>query len=137
MTHSDNSLGSGTSYVTAVNRSINVSGTVFAYRDLGPRSGVPLILLNHWGAVLDNFDPRIIDGLASKHRVIATDYRGLGQWSPSREGLLDATEGAQNGSGQGTHAKCLLATVAAEQRWRCKDEQGRLCGEVPSPLPLH
>lgn len=78
MTHSDNYLGSGTSYVTAVNRSINVAGTVFAYRDLGPRSGVPLILLNHWGAVLDNFDPRIIDGLASKHRVIATDYRGIG-----------------------------------------------------------
>ena len=65
MTHSDNYLGSGTSYVTAVNRSINVAGTVFAYRDLGPRSGVPLILLNHWGAVLDNFDPRIIDGLVS------------------------------------------------------------------------
>jgi pimeloyl-ACP methyl ester carboxylesterase len=39
---------------------------------------VPLVLLNHWGAVLDNFDPRIVDGLASKHRVIAIDYRGIG-----------------------------------------------------------
>ena len=39
---------------------------------------MPLILLNHWGAVLDNFDPRIVDGLASKHRVIATNYRGIG-----------------------------------------------------------
>ncbi|MFX8852583.1 alpha/beta fold hydrolase, partial [Acinetobacter baumannii] len=48
------------------------------YRDLGPRDGVPLILFNHWGAVLDNFDPRIVDGLASMHRVIATDYRGIG-----------------------------------------------------------
>ena len=39
---------------------------------------MPLILLNHWGAVLDNFDPRIVDGLASKHRVIAINYRGIG-----------------------------------------------------------
>jgi pimeloyl-ACP methyl ester carboxylesterase len=53
-------------------------GAGFVYRDIGPRSGVPLILLNHWGAVLDNFDPRIVDGLASKRRVIATNYRGIG-----------------------------------------------------------
>ncbi|KAA8553993.1 MULTISPECIES: alpha/beta fold hydrolase [Pseudomonas] len=78
MTNADKYLGSGTSYASAVNRLINVAGTAFAYRDLGPRSGVPLIFLNHWGAVLDNFDPRIVDGLASRHRVIATDYRGIG-----------------------------------------------------------
>jgi pimeloyl-ACP methyl ester carboxylesterase len=70
--------GSLTRYVEAPNLSIGVGGTAFAYRDLGPRGGVPLILLNHWGAVLDNFDPRIVDGLTSKHRVIATDYRGIG-----------------------------------------------------------
>ena len=68
----------GKPYANALNRSINVGGTAFAYRDLGPRTGVPLILLNHWGAVLDNFDPRIVDGLASERRVIATDYRGIG-----------------------------------------------------------
>jgi pimeloyl-ACP methyl ester carboxylesterase len=28
--------------------------------------------------VLDNFDPRIVDALAATHRVIATDYRGIG-----------------------------------------------------------
>lgn len=65
-------------YVDAPNRSIDIGGTHFAYRDLGLRSGVPVILLNHWGAVLDNFDPRIVDGLASRHRVIAIDYRGIG-----------------------------------------------------------
>ncbi|MHC2301833.1 alpha/beta fold hydrolase [Rhizobium mongolense] len=65
-------------YIDAPNLSIDVQGVTFAYRDLGPRNGVPLILLNHWGAVLDNFDPRIVDGLAAKHRVIATNYRGIG-----------------------------------------------------------
>lgn len=79
MTNAEKHLGSGTPYVNAPNLSINVGGTAFAYRDLGPRSGVPLILLNHWGAVLDNFDPRIVDGLASRHRVIATDYGGIGE----------------------------------------------------------
>ena len=60
--------GSVMRYVDAPNLSISAAGTTFAYRDIGPRTGVPLILLNHWGAVLDNFDPRIVDGLASKHR---------------------------------------------------------------------
>ncbi|MBS7600577.1 MULTISPECIES: alpha/beta hydrolase [Pseudomonas] len=66
------------SYIDTPTRSVTVGSTAFAYRDLGPRSGVPLILLNHWGAVLDNFDPRIVDGLARTRRVIAIDYRGIG-----------------------------------------------------------
>ncbi|TYO66126.1 alpha/beta hydrolase [Bradyrhizobium hipponense] len=70
--------GSVVRYVDAPNLSISAAGTTFAYRDVGPRTGVPLILLNHWGAVLDNFDPRIVDGLATSHHVIATDYRGIG-----------------------------------------------------------
>jgi pimeloyl-ACP methyl ester carboxylesterase len=65
-------------YVDAPNLTISVMGTTFAYRDVGPREGIPVVLLNHWGAVLDNFDPRIVDGLAREHRVIATDYRGIG-----------------------------------------------------------
>jgi len=78
MKNSSNYLASGARYIDAPNLSISIGKTSFSYRDLGPRSGVPLILLNHWGAVLDNFDPRIVDGLASKHRVIATNYRGIG-----------------------------------------------------------
>jgi len=65
-------------FIEAPNLSVNVGGTDFFYRDIGPRGGVPVVMLNHWGAVLDNFDPRIVDGLASKHRVIATNYRGIG-----------------------------------------------------------
>ncbi|WP_248752410.1 alpha/beta hydrolase [Pseudomonas sp. MWU15-20650] len=65
-------------FVCAANLRVTVAGTAFAYRDLGPRDGLPLVLLNHWGAVLDNFDPRILDGLARTRRVIAMDYRGIG-----------------------------------------------------------
>lgn len=65
-------------YIDAANRFISVGGTRFAYRELGPKGGVPLVLLNHWGAVLDNFDPAIVDGLAGHHHIIAIDYRGIG-----------------------------------------------------------
>ena len=65
-------------FIDAPNLSVNVGGTEFIYRDLGPRGGVPVVMLNHWGAVLDNFDPRIVDELASKHRVVTLSYRGMG-----------------------------------------------------------
>ncbi|MGZ9668251.1 alpha/beta fold hydrolase [Pseudomonas sp. GNP014] len=73
-----NPAAAQTSFINAANLSISVNGVPFAYRDVGPRTGVPLVLFNHWGAVLDNFDPAIIDGLAQTRRLIATDYRGIG-----------------------------------------------------------
>lgn len=58
---------------------INVNGTKFYYRKLGtPNENVPVIFLNHLGATLDNCDPRIMDGIASKHQIIAFDNRGVG-----------------------------------------------------------
>ncbi|CAD0217296.1 alpha/beta hydrolase [Agrobacterium tumefaciens] len=57
---------------------VEAAGTRFAYRRLGPDVGVPIVLLNHWGANLDNFDPRIVEGLASVRPVYALDYRGVG-----------------------------------------------------------
>src|SRR5215208_185040 len=49
-----------------------------AYREIGAASGVPVIFLNHLGAVLDNWDPRVVDGIPAKHRVIVFDNRGIG-----------------------------------------------------------
>jgi pimeloyl-ACP methyl ester carboxylesterase len=62
----------------APTRRVDVAGTRFVYRQLGPATGVPVIMLNHWGAVLDNFDPRIVDGIAATRPVIALNYRGVG-----------------------------------------------------------
>lgn len=59
-------------------QTVTAAGVTFAYRDLGPRSGVPVILLNHLAAVLDNWDPRVVDGIAAQHRVITFDNRGIG-----------------------------------------------------------
>ncbi len=59
-------------------RKIDVNGVEFAYRELGAGSEVPVVFLHHLTAVLDDWDPRIIDGIAAHHRVIAFDNRGVG-----------------------------------------------------------
>lgn len=59
-------------------RTISVGGVPFVYRELGPASGVPVIFLHHLMAVLDDWDPRVIDGIAAQRRVIAFDNRGVG-----------------------------------------------------------
>ena len=79
MTHPSNqSPRSPALFQDAPTRAVDVGGTAFVYRELGPGTGVPVILLNHLGAQLDNFDPRIVDGLAATRRVIAFDNRGIG-----------------------------------------------------------
>src|SRR3954467_5267341 len=67
-----------TSYKDAPTRPLTAGGVTFAYRELGPRTGVPVVLLTHLAAVLDNWDPRVVDGIAAQHRVIAFDTRGVG-----------------------------------------------------------
>ncbi len=62
----------------ASTHTIDVGGVAFAYRELGVESGVPLVLLHHLMAVLDDWDPRVIDGIAIHRRVIAFDNRGVG-----------------------------------------------------------
>ena len=66
------------SYKNAPTQTIDVGGTRFAYRRLGADTGVPVIFLHHLAAVLDNWDPRVIDGIAAQRRVIAFDNRGIG-----------------------------------------------------------
>jgi pimeloyl-ACP methyl ester carboxylesterase len=67
-----------TLYKDVPTKSIDVDGKRFVYRELGPDRGVPVVFLHHLGAVLDNWDPRVVDGIAAHHRVIAFDNRGIG-----------------------------------------------------------
>jgi len=78
------------SYQDAPTRTISASGVSFAYRELGPKTEVPLILLTHLAAVLDNWDPRVVDGLAARHRVIAFDNRGVGASSGKTPDTIQA-----------------------------------------------
>src|SRR3954470_794526 len=66
------------SWKSAPTHMVAVDGVKFAYRDLGPRGGVPVVFLTHLAAVLDNWDPRVVDGIAAGRRVITFDNRGVG-----------------------------------------------------------
>jgi pimeloyl-ACP methyl ester carboxylesterase len=70
-------------YRDAPTESIDVGGTSFSYRELGPSGGVPVVFLTHLAAVLDNWDPRVVDGIAARHRVITFDNVGVGASSGS------------------------------------------------------
>ena len=71
-------------------RTISVGGVDFAYRELGPATGVPVVFLTHLAAVLDNWDPRVVDGIAAHRRVIAFDNRGVGASGGSTPDTIEA-----------------------------------------------
>jgi pimeloyl-ACP methyl ester carboxylesterase len=48
-------------------------------RELGTNNpGIPVVFLTHLAAVLDNWDPRVVDGFAASRHVITFDNRGIG-----------------------------------------------------------
>ena len=65
-------------YKFSENKTVDVGGVTFVYRELGAKQGVPVIFLNHLGATLDNCDPRIMDGISTAHQLITFDNRGVG-----------------------------------------------------------
>ncbi|RUF23380.1 alpha/beta hydrolase [Pseudomonas aeruginosa] len=69
----------GSTWNSVPTQVVSAGGVDFAYRELGQKNaGTPVILLTHLAAVLDNWDPRVVDGIAAKHHVVAFDNRGIG-----------------------------------------------------------
>src|SRR4051794_21563242 len=67
-----------TSYAQAPARTVTVGSTTYAYRELGPKGGIPVVFFVHLAANLDNWDPRIVDAIAQNRHVITFDQRGVG-----------------------------------------------------------
>ena len=82
--------GATTSYKNAPTRTVTAGGVDFAYRELGQITGIPVIFLTHLAANLDNWDPRVIDGIAAKHQVITFDNRGVGASSGKVPDTIEA-----------------------------------------------
>ena len=55
-----------------------MDGAKFVFREIGKKGGVPVVFLHHLTAVLEDWDPRVVDGVAAKHHVIVFDNRGVG-----------------------------------------------------------
>ena len=52
-------------------------GIDFAYRQVGNRGGIPLVLANYFAANMDDWDPLIVEGLTADRDVITFDYAML------------------------------------------------------------
>src|SRR3984957_231489 len=81
MTKLDTANRKGATLETAPTRYVEGSGIGirFAYRHLGPSTGRPLVLLQHFSGNIDAWDPAVVNGLAADRPVIAFDNAGVGR----------------------------------------------------------
>ncbi|MDX6419632.1 MAG: hypothetical protein QOG28_4252, partial [Trebonia sp.] len=77
----------------AVTKTVEVEGTPFAYREVGPTTGIPVVFLHHFTAVLDDWDPAVVDGIAAERRVILVDLRGVGGSGGTTPDSIEAMAG--------------------------------------------
>jgi pimeloyl-ACP methyl ester carboxylesterase len=83
--HHDAALARAALCVAIAVRGGSVTGVIFhtdngvdyAYREIGT-GAVPLVLLQHFRGNLENWDPQLVDALASQRRVVAFDNVGVG-----------------------------------------------------------
>jgi len=78
MTNTEQAVG--TTAVDASTQTVEASnGVAYAYRRFGTSSdGVPVVFLQHFRGNLDNWDPALVDGIASEREVILVDNVGVG-----------------------------------------------------------
>lgn len=61
----------------------------FAYRTFGSPSDVPLVLLQRFRGTMDDWDPLLLDVLASERRVVIFDNAGVGRTSGESPDTID------------------------------------------------
>jgi hypothetical protein len=69
-----------TTALTAGNRSVDIEGATLVYRRLGDSEtgAPPLLCLQHFRGNLDNWDPAMVDRLATDREVMLLANRGVG-----------------------------------------------------------
>ncbi|MFD0441350.1 alpha/beta fold hydrolase [Streptomyces chartreusis] len=78
----------------AKNLTVEGPSATFTYRRMGPRSGIPLVLVHRFRGTVDWWDPEFLDLLATNHDVIAFDNIGVGYTTGDpRDSLGGFTEG--------------------------------------------
>jgi pimeloyl-ACP methyl ester carboxylesterase len=79
MTELDTTSQDAATLETAPTRYVEGSGIRFAYRRLGPSTGTPLVLLQHFSGNIDAWDPAVVNALAADRDVIVFDNAGVGR----------------------------------------------------------
>src|SRR5271166_2857817 len=76
-------------YSELPNKLVNApNGIDYAHRDAGDGQ-VPLVLLQHFRGNLDNWDPALVDALATTRRVVTFDNAGVGGSSGSTPDTIE------------------------------------------------
>jgi pimeloyl-ACP methyl ester carboxylesterase len=77
-------------YAEAVTQRVAAgNGIEYAYRELGD-GDVPLVLLQHFRGNLDNWDPALVDALATDRRVVTFDNVGVGATTGATPNTIEA-----------------------------------------------
>ena len=63
---------------TTATKFIEANGVKFSYRTLGPKSGTPLVFLQHFTGNMDAWDPAVVNAFAKTRPVIVFNNRGIG-----------------------------------------------------------
>lgn len=64
---------------TAITQYIEANGTKLAYRRLGARDGIPLVMMMHFRGNMDFWDPALVDALGKSRPIILMDNAGIGK----------------------------------------------------------
>ena len=64
---------------TAPTRLVKTPLETYAYRRFGAGTGPPLLCLQHFMGTLDNWDPAVVDALASERDVVLFESAGIGR----------------------------------------------------------
>lgn len=70
-----------TTTINAETQVIEIGSNAIAYRDIGRQEGVPLVLINRFRGTMDNWDPKLIDKIATERRVLMFDQPGFARSS--------------------------------------------------------
>ncbi|RAZ91149.1 alpha/beta hydrolase [Mesorhizobium hawassense] len=79
MTKFETAIQDGATLETAPTRYIEGGGIRFAYRRLGPSTGTPLVLLQHFSGNIDAWDSAVVNTLTVDRPVIAFNNAGVGR----------------------------------------------------------
>lgn len=76
-------------------RFVSANGARYAYRDIGPAAGIPLLLINRFRGTMDDWDPELLDLLSNARRLIIFDNIGMARSSGTTPtGLNGFAEGS-------------------------------------------
>ena len=94
------------SHDTAPTQFVETNGVRYAYRQFGAASGTPIVFLQHFRGGLDNWDPKVADGIANHRPVILFNNAGVAS---------SGGQPAQTVSGMASHVVAFVKSLGLKQ----------------------